>query len=119
MSLHHGTSEFSVQGLSRSLSLAVSAAAARSATQLRLAECADVHDPSNPAMGFRVWDSQVPLLSGSVRLSGEGGNWAGRSISVRRVVARWFIFEERKRREEEHEVEKPRDDSGMEEEMLV
>lgn len=97
IALHHSTSEFSAQGLSRTLALAVSAAGARwSASCVRLVECADVHDETSPAHGSRLWDAQVPLLSGSVRLAGDGAAWAGgRLISVRRVAARWFTFDAR------------------------
>jgi hypothetical protein len=93
IALHHGTSEFSVQGLSRTLALAVSSAAAIQAPHIRLVECADVHDPTNPACGPSLWDAQVPLLSGSVRLAGEGASWAGRLTSVKRIAGRWFKFE--------------------------
>ena len=91
--LHHGTSEFSLQGLSRTLALAVSSAAARRALHLKLIELADIDDPTNPAYGHRLWDAQVPLLNGSVRLAGEGASWAGRVIKVRMVAGRWFEFE--------------------------
>ena len=93
--LHRGTSELSVQGLSRTFACAVEAAA-RNGMNLRLVECKDYHDVGNPDRGYRLWDAQVPLLSGSVRLGGEGVNWAGRSISVKSIATRWLNFEETK-----------------------
>lgn len=108
--LHHATSEFCVQGLMRSLASAVEAAA-RNCMDLQLCECKDVHDIQNPACGPKLWDAQVPLLSGSVRLRGEHIGWAGRMISVRSIAGRYFEFERR---------EAPRDEEVNEdEEMLV
>ncbi|ERF76496.1 hypothetical protein EPUS_06158 [Endocarpon pusillum Z07020] len=108
--LHHATSEFSVQGLMRSLASAVEAAA-RNQVDLQLCECRDVHDLENPDRGARLWDAQVPLLSGSVRLRDEDAGWSGRVISIRTIVGRWFEFEK---------TEEPKDDRATEdEEMLV
>lgn len=108
--LHHATSEFSMQGLMRSLASAVEAAA-RNKADLRLCECRDVHDLENPDRGARLWDAQVPLLSGSVRLRDEDAGWSGRLISVRAIAGRWFEFEK---------MEEPKDDRASEdEEMLV
>ncbi|KAF7513087.1 hypothetical protein GJ744_011353 [Endocarpon pusillum] len=90
--LHHATSEFSVQGLMRSLAAAVEAAA-RNKVDLQLCECRDVHDLENPDRGARLWDAQVPLLSGSVRLRDEDAGWSGRLVLVRAIVGRWFEFE--------------------------
>ena len=87
--LHHGTSEFSVQGLMRTFSSAITAAS-RNSMSLQLCECRDFHDPRNPNRGPRLWDADVQLLSGSVRL---GANFAGRTVSVRRIASRWFTFE--------------------------
>lgn len=92
VALHHETTEFSVQGLSRTLALLVETAAGNG-LEVLLNECKDVHDLENIHRGPRLWEAQVPLLSGSVKLSGEGNRWAGRVISVKRVAGRWFIFE--------------------------
>ena len=123
ISLHHSTSEFSVQGLSRTLALAVSAATARRAQHLRLVECADPADPTSPAAGYALWDAQVPLLSASVKLRGEGANWAAsRSNIVRRVATRWFRFEAAKDRARRTETNAPQDEQAIDmqdEEMLV
>jgi hypothetical protein len=94
--LHHATSEFSVQGLMRTFASAVEAAN-RNAMDLALCECRDVHDPTNPNRGPRIWDADVQLLSGSVRLGSAGSNFVGRTVSVRRIAGRWFSFEQHRR----------------------
>lgn len=108
--LHHATSEFSVQGLMRTLASAVEAAA-RNLVDLQLCECNDVRDLQNPYRGPRLWDTQSPLLSGSVRLRAEDAGWSGRIISVRSIVGRWFDFEKRERPQDE--------EINEDEEMLV
>ena len=90
--LHHATSEFSVQGLMRTFSSAISAAS-RNTMDLLICECRDVHDPSNPNRGPRLWDACVQLLSGSVRI---GASFAGRTVSARKIASRWFTFENRR-----------------------
>jgi hypothetical protein len=92
VSLHHSTSEFSVQGLMRTFSSAVQAAARNNMT-LALNECKDPLDQDSPIHGPVLWDSQVPLLSGSVRMGGEASAFTGRRITVRRIAERWFRFE--------------------------
>ena len=92
LALHHGTSEFTLQGLSRTMSTAVSAAHTN-AMNLTLAECKDIRDPTNPDRGSRLWESQVPLLSGSVKIGLEGSRWSGRALTIRKIASRWFQFE--------------------------
>jgi hypothetical protein len=94
--LHHATSEFSVQGLMRTFASAVEAAN-RNAMDLALCECRDIHDPTSPYRGPRIWDADVQLLSGSVRLGSAGSSFAGRSVSVRRIAGIWFSFEQHRR----------------------
>ena len=80
---------------------------------LRLVECKDFHGVHDSTRGYDLWSAQVPLLSGSVRLGGDGVNWAGRAISVRKIAGRWLRFEEKR-------PEAARDEVGAEdEEMLV
>jgi hypothetical protein len=95
VALHHGTSEFTFQGLSRTLAATVSAAHITK-SRLTLVECMDISDPSNPDRGNRLWDQQLPLLSGSVKLGLERSRWAGQSVTVRKIIARWFSFESSK-----------------------
>ena len=94
--LHHATSEFSVQGLMRTFASAVEAAN-RNSMDLVLCECKDIHDPTNPSRGSRLWNADVPLLSGSVRLGSGGSSFAGRMVNVRRVAGRWFSLEKSRR----------------------
>ena len=94
--LHHATSEFSVQGLMRTFASAVEAAN-RNSMDLVLCECKDIHDPTNPSRGSRLWNTDVPLLSGSVRLGSGGSSFAGRMVNVRRIAGRWFSFEKSQR----------------------
>jgi hypothetical protein len=102
--LHHATSEFSVQGLMRTFASAVEAAN-RNSMDLMLCECRDIHDPTNPNRGPRIWDTDVQLLSGSVRLGSGGSSFVGRMVSVRRIAGRWFSFEQRRRNRQELEDE--------------
>lgn len=106
--LHHATSEFSVQGLMRSLASAVEAAA-RNHLDLQICECKDINDLDNPDRGPRLWDAQVPLLSGSVRLRGEDSGWSGRTVPVRCIAGRWFGFE----KEDQLEDEEADEDEAM------
>ena len=38
------------------------------------------------------WKEQVPVLSGSIRFGGEDRVWAGKTIEVGHVLARWCRF---------------------------
>ena len=93
LALHHGTSEFSLQGLSRIFATAVSAAY-NNGSDLKLVECKSIHDPTDPNRGSALWDTDIPLLNRSIKLGGEGTRWAGRLINVKKVAARWFVFEQ-------------------------
>ena len=92
--LHRSTAEHSAQGLSRSLAAAVEAAKfngqrlvlAESTTLSGEVEYEGIGSAGDP------WKEQVPLLSGSVRFGGEGRLWAGKTVEVQRVVARWCRF---------------------------
>lgn len=92
VAVHYTTSEFSAQGLSRTLAIAVEAAA-RTATDLVLCECNDALGPQNLERGERLWDLQVPLLSSAVGLGDGRSSLSGRHLSVKRVAQRWFQFE--------------------------
>lgn len=93
-SLHRSTAEHSAQGLSRSLAAAVEAAKFNE-QRLVLAESTPMSGEVEYEGIGRVgdpWKEQVPLLSGSVRFGGEGRLWAGKTVEVERVVARWCRF---------------------------
>ena len=96
LALHHGSSEFNLQGLSRSFATAV-AAAHRTSRHLTLAECRDISDPSSPIRGSGLWQAEVPLLSGSIKIGEGGASWGRRTISVLKVASRWFSVQEGER----------------------
>jgi hypothetical protein len=92
LALHHGTSEFTLQGLSRTLASTASAAF-QTKSSLALIEVKDINDQTNPNRGPRLWDVDVPLLNASIKIRQEGVKWAGRSIPIRKFAKRWFTFD--------------------------
>jgi hypothetical protein len=103
--LHRYTSEFTAQGIGRSLALAVEAAAHRRA-RLVVCECndeaADCDSSSSSAGGDDndddgvLWyDEQVPLL-GRRALGGNDEAWLECRVSIRSIFARWCLFEGKK-----------------------
>ncbi|KAJ5587271.1 uncharacterized protein N7459_003036 [Penicillium hispanicum] len=93
VALHASTTELSAQGLSRTFASAVEAAS-RVQMELIICECTNVVNPTSPDWGERLWDKQIPLLNGSVRIRGEDGIWGGRGVSIKQVAQRWFKFNE-------------------------
>jgi hypothetical protein len=93
VAMHVTTSEFSAQGLSRTLASAVEAAY-RADMDIRLYECTNVLDPSSAVWGRKLWDMKVPLLNGSVRMRGDESTWGGRGVTIQRVAERWFEFDQ-------------------------
>lgn len=99
--VHRSTSEYSGQGLSRTLSAAVEASLAQGrrliiAEPLPIPEAEDAMGssdrndaPSDP------WMEQIPILTNSIRSGGEQRVWAGRTIEVARVVGRWCTIAKR------------------------
>ncbi|KAL8645013.1 MAG: hypothetical protein Q9210_006951 [Variospora velana] len=95
LKLHRDTTEYSVQGLSRSLVIAVEAA---NTWQMRLTLVEPLEDtqPSAPEPIMETeavsppdpWSEQVPLLNSSL-VPTNGSTWAGRTVEVGAVVARW------------------------------
>ncbi|KAI4227157.1 MAG: hypothetical protein LQ349_006765 [Xanthoria aureola] len=98
INLHRATTEYSVQGLSRSLAVAVEAADAWS-MRLALVEASEDWESSNLESGPEAaavtandpWKEQVPLLSSSVLPSDERLR-TGRTVEVRAVIAKWCSF---------------------------
>lgn len=95
LALHRDTTEYSVQGLSRSLAIAVEAADSFS-MQLILAEDAETSglQALEPGVGGETksardwWVEQVPVLNSSLTLSNDRA-WAGRTVDVAAVLAKW------------------------------
>ncbi|KAJ5468829.1 hypothetical protein N7475_006581 [Penicillium sp. IBT 31633x] len=93
VALHGTTSEFSAQGLSRTFASAVEASY-RVGVDLRFYECMNALDLSSAERGRKLWDVNVPLLNGSVRMRGNENVLGKPGITVKRVAERWFEFDE-------------------------
>ncbi|KAL8686473.1 MAG: hypothetical protein Q9218_007079 [Villophora microphyllina] len=100
LSLHRSTTEYALQGLSRSLAIAVEAAETWGMQlvliedpndwDLELPEQADEAE-TRPARD--IWKEQVPLLNSSIALSDDRA-WAGRIVNTGAVVSKWcFIIQ--------------------------
>lgn len=92
LTMHHGTSEFTIQGLSRTFATLASVNH-RLAGGMQIVECNDVLDPTDVHRGVRLWNAEVPLLSGSVKIGEAGQGWAGRTTNIRTFAERWFQFQ--------------------------
>ena len=101
VALHSSSTEFSAQGLSRSLAIAVEAAD-NARAKLVLAELRKKCENETMDAGdhiseieteFDPWRQQVSLLNGSVRFGDDSRPWSGRTIEVRKIVGRWCKFE--------------------------
>ena len=95
---HRSTADHSAQGLSRTLAAAVESASLAE-QRLVLAE-AKIQDPREQYRDTEAsdvtfenpWKEQVPVLSGSIRFGGEDRVWAGKTVEVGRILARWCKF---------------------------
>ncbi|MCJ1463460.1 hypothetical protein MMC07_002067 [Pseudocyphellaria aurata] len=100
VALHHSTSEYSAQGLSRSIAVAVEAAHS-AGMKLIVAELRKEYGNEDSMAHNEIvngtphdpWNEQIPLLNGSTRSGNEERVWAGRTITIGRVVGRWCKFE--------------------------
>ena len=95
LAVHYMSTQFSAQGLSQTMALAVETAA-RTDSSVWLCECNDAVNLADRDHGPRLWDLHVPLLNGgSLRTTHEGSlsSWSGRHVTVRRVARRWFKFD--------------------------
>ncbi|MCJ1405592.1 hypothetical protein MMC11_008820 [Xylographa trunciseda] len=97
LEVHRGTSDFSAQGISRTFASAI-AAAVRSNMQLLVNELPG-SEGGDEEREFQIqysegkpWTEQVPLLCGSLRFGDDQKIWAGRTVEIRQVVARWCRF---------------------------
>ena len=95
---HRSTAEHSAQGLSRTLAAAVeSASLAEQSLVLAEAKIPNIGEQYGDSEACNVtfenpWKEQVPILSGSIRFGGEDRLWAGKTIGVGHVLARWCRF---------------------------
>ncbi|PNP46970.1 hypothetical protein TGAMA5MH_01923 [Trichoderma gamsii] len=87
LEIHRDSVEWSAQGIGTTATYLIEAAARNSFR-------AAVVEPRG-AMGFEALDEfleeKLPVLSGTAMKS--DGAWSGRTVAVRRVLARWFEFE--------------------------
>lgn len=117
--LHRDTSEWSAQGISKSLAGLVEMGGRDKRALVCLEEREreierseeleiEVNGETNDRDGIRPddnmrrekrirkeWDEKVPMLNGSVRrdgFQGEDNGWSGRTIEIARIFARWFDF---------------------------
>ncbi|KAI4205357.1 MAG: hypothetical protein LQ350_000398 [Teloschistes chrysophthalmus] len=98
LNLHQCTTEYSVQGLSRSLALAVEAADACK-MQLVLVEdpgdweieTSELDDETEARPARDVWKEQVPILNSSLALSDDRA-WAGRTVDIGAIVRKWCVI---------------------------
>ena len=95
---HRSTAEHSAQGLSRTLAAAAELASlAEQRLVLAEAKTLDIGEQYGDTEAFDItvvdpWKEQVPVLSGSMRFGGEDRVWAGKTIEVGRILARWCRF---------------------------
>lgn len=101
VTLHSLSTEFSAQGLSRSLAMAVEAAD-NAGAKLVLAELRKEGENGTMDTGgngggseteYDPWRQEVSLLNGSVRFGDDNRPWSGRTVEVRTIVGRWCKFE--------------------------
>lgn len=118
INLHRPTSAFSAQGFSKTFAAAVGTAHYLG-LKLVMAECAEQmsvegearrenevgeqgergdetqHQPVGP------WDEEVSMLNVTTKSFGVGDKaWAGRTVSIRRIAARWCRFERLAKRDD-------------------
>ncbi|KAH7417928.1 hypothetical protein BKA64DRAFT_183139 [Cadophora sp. MPI-SDFR-AT-0126] len=107
VALHRDTSEWSAQGLGRSVAALVEAGwrGGRGVVVLEEREWdadggGDGVDSDDGGEGrermLTGWRERLPMLNGSVKrvgLENEDGGWSGRTVEIGRVLGRWFRFE--------------------------
>ncbi|MCJ1325654.1 hypothetical protein MMC10_002317 [Thelotrema lepadinum] len=89
LELHRSTSEFSAQGISRTLALLVDTASQNDARLdiLEGIEYREVDEASGrPTSHF---NEGVPILNGSTRSTGDERVWAGRTVEIGSILAKW------------------------------
>lgn len=107
IAVHRPTPSFSVQGINRTLALAVEAAY-HSKSRLVLFECpADGTSPSTedammideqPVLPVthveEPWDEEVSILNVTTKTFGAGERgWVGRTVKARTIAERWCVFQ--------------------------
>ncbi|KAI4145554.1 MAG: hypothetical protein LQ340_006235 [Diploschistes diacapsis] len=90
LELHRYTNEFSAQGISRTVAVAVDAAF-QHRLKLQIIETSTLQDvgESNDQSATR-FEERIPILNGGLRSLGGERVWAGRTIKTGAVLAKWF-----------------------------
>ncbi|KAI5804998.1 hypothetical protein EDC01DRAFT_626901 [Geopyxis carbonaria] len=90
---HHDTSELSAQGIGRTAA-AVIDAGLRSGKRVVLGEgWCERQDCNNEEIDRMNWiDAEVPILNATVKADGLDGGVSARTVAVRGVLGRWFVF---------------------------
>lgn len=107
IALHRPTSSFSVQGINRTMAVAVEAAH-HSKSRLIIAECTTDRTslpsedrpmleqdeaPLEPLVE-NLWDEEVSILNVTTKSFGAGERgWVGRTVKVRAIAERWCVFQ--------------------------
>ena len=96
LDVHRPANEFSAQGLSRTVSIAVEASMALGRKLIVAEILPAIEDKDAMAVEENEnevqsdpWMEKIPILNGSIRSGDEERVWAGRTIEVARVVGRW------------------------------
>jgi hypothetical protein len=98
LDLHRDTSEWSAQGLSNTAAALVEAACQAALRAVVIEPRMDWDEQLRDSES--ILGEEMPMLSGAERRAVArdqdegGGGWIGRTVSVRRVLGRWFRFEE-------------------------
>ena len=96
VALHRPTSDYSVQGLSRTLATAVETASAASMKLVIIEERRFFSDQVDEGMEAPTskfmedpWSEEVPILNSSSRFGREDSIWAGKTLKIGKILARW------------------------------
>ncbi|KAL1971444.1 hypothetical protein VTN31DRAFT_2065 [Thermomyces dupontii] len=89
IAVHQPTSEFTAQGLSRTIAMMVEVAA-RANSDFLLYESTDVAGSVNPGRSRLPWDMQVPLLNITARSGHRSTQQSNQEVPVRRIIQRWL-----------------------------
>lgn len=91
--LHYATSDFTVQGLSRTFAVLASTNGTLRGN-MELVECSNSGEVGSASEGSMRWNEQVPLLSGSIKIGEAGQGWASLKTSIKSFAQRWIEFDD-------------------------
>ena len=89
LEVHRSTSEFSAQGLSRTLALLVDTSS-HNGVKLDILESTKYGGIDQESDQFvSQFKERVPILNGSTRSTGDERAWAGRTVEIGSILAKW------------------------------